>query len=98
MPLVSLILSALVLSHITSAAILAAEYPDMEITLPEVTLITPDNSGHIEYLGLDSSPGTPFSLSEIDADILLIELFSMYCPYCQNAAPCQQALRVDGKA
>ncbi|MBU0945143.1 MAG: TlpA family protein disulfide reductase [Proteobacteria bacterium] len=59
---------------------------DVEV-LPEITLTVPDNKGYIQYLGLKGEPGTSFSLNDIDADILLIELFSMYCPYCQNVAP-----------
>lgn len=55
--------------------------------LPDVTLTVPKNTAHIQYLGLNREPGTPFRISEIDADILVIELFSMYCSYCQEAAP-----------
>lgn len=60
--------------------------PDVEL-LPNVTLTVPENKEHIQYLGLKGQPGTPFKLSDIDADILMIELFSMYCPHCQKAAP-----------
>lgn len=55
--------------------------------LPDVTLKVPENKDHIKYLGLKQEPGSEFNLSQIDADVLMIELFSMYCPYCQNAAP-----------
>lgn len=60
--------------------------------LPAITLITPDNSKHIEYLGLQWDAGTPFNFSNIDADILVIELFNLYCTSCQNAAPNVNAL------
>lgn len=55
--------------------------------LPDITLTVPENKVHAEYLGLKGEAGSSFKLSEIDADILFIELFSMYCPYCQKAAP-----------
>ncbi|MCF8055985.1 MAG: TlpA family protein disulfide reductase [Desulfocapsa sp.] len=59
---------------------------DVEL-LPDIAMKVPENTTHINYLGLKGEPGTPFKISEIDADILLIELFSMYCPHCQKAAP-----------
>ncbi|MGW8192638.1 MAG: TlpA family protein disulfide reductase [Desulforhopalus sp.] len=55
--------------------------------LPDLTLTVPDNDIYREYLGLSAAPGERFSIAEIQADILLIELFSMYCPYCQKEAP-----------
>lgn len=55
-------------------------------TVPEFTLIVPDNEGYRAYLGLKGEPGETFSLKDIDADVLLIELFSMYCPFCQEEA------------
>lgn len=60
--------------------------------LPEFTLTVPDSEVHREYLGLKGDAGSKFSLSDIDADVLLIELFSMYCPFCQEEAPAVNAL------
>ena len=58
-----------------------------EEVMPVVTLTLPDNKSHMEYLGINGSPGETFSITDIKTDILLIELFSMYCPYCQAEAP-----------
>lgn len=55
--------------------------------LPSITLSSPENPYYRKYLGIDGNAGEKFKLDEIDADILLIELFSMYCPYCQVEAP-----------
>ncbi len=63
------------------------ETAQAEEAMPEVTLTLPENEKHIEYLGIKGSPGETFSITDIDTDILLIELFSMYCPYCQAEAP-----------
>jgi len=45
----------------------------------------PDTAEARTYLGL-SGAGT-FRLSQLKADLLIIEVFSMYCPYCQAEAP-----------
>lgn len=55
--------------------------------LPNLTLTVPDNAEHRNYLGLKGEPGDSFTFNDIDADVLLIELFSMYCPFCQQEAP-----------
>ena len=52
---------------------------------PDITLTVPDTSAQKEYLGL-SGKGS-FRLSHIKAELLIIEIFSMYCPYCQKEAP-----------
>ncbi len=64
----------------------SAEKKD-DSTLPELVLTAPEDARHIEDLGLTVSPGEQFKLSDIKADILIIELFSMYCPFCQKEAP-----------
>jgi peroxiredoxin len=52
---------------------------------PEITLPIPDKDAEKAYLGL-SGEGT-FRLSQMKADVVIIEIFSMYCPYCQKEAP-----------
>ncbi len=53
--------------------------------LPEFKISFPGETSYISYLGLKRSE--PFSVSEIPAQIVIIEIFSMYCPYCQREAP-----------
>ncbi len=55
--------------------------------MPELSLITPESKVDREYLGLETQPQEVFHVDDIKADILVIELFSMYCPYCQAEAP-----------
>lgn len=55
--------------------------------LPDIVLSVPENDFYRSYLGLTGKVGTTFSLEDVDADIIVIELFSMYCPFCQKEAP-----------
>lgn len=55
--------------------------------LPNLKLTVPDDAFYKSYLGLTGKSGEKFSPADIKADILLIELFSMYCPFCQKEAP-----------
>ncbi len=48
------------------------------------TLAAPKDEGHKAYLGLETTE--PFFLNQIQAKILIIEIFSMYCPICQREA------------
>lgn len=52
--------------------------------LPAFTLSAPADGAHKEYLGL-SGDGA-FGISQIDAEVVIIEIFSMYCPHCQREA------------
>ena len=54
--------------------------------LPEITLSVPEVPTHQNYLGITKNKKT-FRIPEIKAEIVLIEIFSMYCPYCQKDAP-----------
>jgi peroxiredoxin len=53
--------------------------------LAALRLPTPTDPAHLDYLGVP--PGETFALSDIQARILIIEVFSMYCPHCQKEAP-----------
>ena len=54
------------------------ELPDIELTIPK-------NQEHQQYLGL-TGEGT-FKIPQIKAKVVIIEIFSMYCPHCQREAP-----------
>jgi thiol-disulfide isomerase/thioredoxin len=54
--------------------------------LPEITLSVPEMPTHQNYLGITKNKKT-FRITEIKAEVVLIEIFSMYCPYCQKDAP-----------
>jgi peroxiredoxin len=53
--------------------------------LPGIVLSVPQNPAHREYLGLTA--GASFTIPQIKAKVVIIEIFSMYCPYCQKEAP-----------
>ncbi|WP_300460481.1 redoxin domain-containing protein [Desulfobacula sp.] len=50
----------------------------------DFTLSAPKNADHKTYLGLTRDDR--FSLGQIKAEIVIIEIFSMYCPVCQREA------------
>ncbi|NVM22612.1 MAG: TlpA family protein disulfide reductase [Desulfobacterales bacterium] len=53
--------------------------------LPQINLPVPKDPGHKSYLGL-SGEGE-FKIPQTKAKVIIIEIFSMYCPYCQREAP-----------
>lgn len=53
--------------------------------LPEITLSVPQNTNEKDYLGIKEKDA--FKVSQIKARIVILEVFSMYCPYCQKEAP-----------
>ncbi len=52
-------------------------FPDLKLPLPQ-------KMEEREYLKVEKGP---FSLSHVDSEVLIIQIFSMYCPYCQREAP-----------
>jgi len=52
---------------------------------PGIAIPSPISEGHREYLGLRK--GTTFMISQVKADIVIVEVLSMYCPFCQAEAP-----------
>jgi thiol-disulfide isomerase/thioredoxin len=53
--------------------------------LPDIRLPIPSDAGYRSYLSVKGE-GT-FSIPQIKASVIIIEIFSMYCPHCQKEAP-----------
>jgi peroxiredoxin len=64
----------------------ALDPPQVGGQLPDFTLPAPENPDHRAYLGLAEEDGT-FTIPEIASPVIIIEIFSMYCPHCQREAP-----------
>jgi len=67
------------------SAFAADKPPQKGETLPVINLPIPKSPGEKSYLGL-SGEGT-FKIPQIKSNVVIIEIFSMYCPYCQKDAP-----------
>jgi len=63
----------------------AGQGPPPGTLLPELPLPDPRDESARSYLGVTGPSG--FTAAAIAADVLLIEIFSMYCPHCQREAP-----------
>ncbi len=66
-------------------ALAANKPPEKGEQLPAVNLPIPKDPDERSYLGLSGSGH--FKIPLIKAKVLIIEIFSMYCPYCQKDAP-----------
>ncbi len=86
------ILSGVLIYLIISSfpALAGAKPPEEGEVLPEIILPVPQKPELKKYLGL-SGEGS-FSIPQVKADVVLIEIFSMYCPYCQREAPAVNTL------
>ena len=54
---------------------------------PDIKLSMPKDSAEKSYLGLGFFGFGSFKIPEIKARLVIVEIFSMYCPYCQREAP-----------
>jgi peroxiredoxin len=68
-------------------AFLAAEVvpPAEGGKLPDIKLPIPVDTAFQTYLGIKGEGS--FSLPQIKASVVIVEIFSMYCPHCQREAP-----------
>ena len=67
------------------SALAANKPPEKGEVLPVINLPIPKNPVEKGYLGL-SGDGF-FKIPQIKANVVIVEIFSMYCPYCQKDAP-----------
>jgi peroxiredoxin len=57
-------------------------------TWPAIRLPLPQNIEQLNYLGLaGAAPDRRFEIHQVDAEVVIMEIYSMYCPYCQTEAP-----------
>ena len=83
--LMSFALMTVFLLTVSSSIHAANKPPQKGETLPVMTLSIPKSPAEKSYLGL-SGEGS-FKIPQIKAKVVIIEIFSMYCPYCQKDAP-----------
>ena len=75
----------LLFSMLVFPALAANKPPEKGEVLPVMNLPTPKNPDERSYLGLFGSG--LFKIPQIKAKVVIVEIFSMYCPYCQKDAP-----------
>ncbi len=83
--LIYLTITILLLSTLTFSVLSANKAPEKGEGLPAINLPIPKNPDERNYLGLSGSGS--FKIPQIKAKTVIIEIFSMYCPYCQKDAP-----------
>ena len=77
---------ALMFVFISGLALAAVNQPPQVGSMfPELKLTKPTDSADLKYLGLSGSG--EFSVAQIKAQAVIVQIFSMYCPYCQKDAP-----------
>jgi len=80
LPVIMVLLITLV-----SPVLTANKPPEKGETLPVFSLPIPKSPAEKTYLGL-SGDGF-FKIPQIKAKVVIVEIYSMYCPYCQKDAP-----------
>ena len=80
LPVITILLLTLV-----SPVLPANKPPAKGETLPVFNLPIPKSPAEKGYLGL-SGDGL-FKIPQIKAKVVIVEIYSMYCPYCQKDAP-----------
>jgi peroxiredoxin len=82
---ISVLIVVMAILMITAISFAEVNPPQVGNVFPEMELLKPGNPVDLNYLGLSGSGF--FKINQIKTDIVIIEIFSMYCPYCQGEAP-----------
>jgi thiol-disulfide isomerase/thioredoxin len=81
-----LLLFLLLLTLVFANALPAAGPPQLGGQLPEIKFPMPSDRTDKGYLGLSGWGGT-FRIPDIKGRVVILEILSMYCPFCQKEAP-----------
>jgi thiol-disulfide isomerase/thioredoxin len=85
-------IGGVVILFLLSPLLWAQDTPnDYRSAIAKLKLHVPEDPGARKYLGIQASSGK-MSLSQIKSEIVLIQIFSMYCPPCQRHAPAANKL------
>jgi peroxiredoxin len=83
-PLICCAAFAICLLVATHAGLAFTNAPAIGESLPPFKLPIPQDARAQSYLGL-TGPGQ-FTIAQIEAKVVIIQIFSMYCPVCQKEA------------
>lgn len=75
----------LIVALVAVAASALAVAPQAGDLLPAVELAAPGDAAQRQYLGLGA--GERFRIADIQGEVVIVQIFSMYCPHCQRQAP-----------
>jgi thiol-disulfide isomerase/thioredoxin len=81
-----LIISVLALFLASAICLAQNSPPKVGNPFPAIDLPMLNNSVDLNYLGLPSG-GKSFKINQIKTKVVIIQIYSMYCPYCQTEAP-----------
>jgi thiol-disulfide isomerase/thioredoxin len=62
-----------------------ASQPESLGSWPAITLPLPSDPVMRHYLGV--TEGDTFTVDDIESEVVVVEIFNMYCPFCQREAP-----------
>jgi peroxiredoxin len=79
------LISLMFIFLITRVVQAADRIPLIGEAFPDISITAPEKPYEKDYFGL-AGEGT-FKISQIKGDLAILEIFSMYCPYCQKEAP-----------
>ncbi|MEN6440048.1 MAG: TlpA disulfide reductase family protein [Syntrophobacter sp.] len=79
-----LLLSLLLLALLYPSPASCQSTPAEGAVFPDISLPLPQRVEERNYLAVEEGP---FKLSRIKSEIIILEIFSMYCPHCQKEAP-----------
>ncbi len=79
-------LSILLIAALSSVSSVHGMPPVVGKSMPAFKLPVPRSRVEREYLGISPNRKS-FTVQDIKAEVVIVEIFSMYCPHCQRHAP-----------